>query len=445
MHFPSISNLCPLLNSSNKFPLALDIARWASLSIQEKVEFYCKHACHELHLFLHAHDTNFFNAHVVPVISNRLDLDFMDLFLTGRDISHFATVERCSSLNVCEKIILARAIGGRTGEAIALDVARRCSALDIRKLEWADNVRLNAAMSLGVFSRGLECKSSSDDDYELSRDDDAKLGKEHKKLRELGANFEEENFFFGSAGAAPMRQSVVAPVLYPSAGKVRHIAEQRWKKIPQLSVFFREVALHTAKCISCGTDAPFLTPYVSTAGDCALVALAFISLPLSTTSSVVKLQRRTSSSGISSVFLNVSGLCLRYFKDTVEIAPPPESRQLIVGQHILESVYDPGRGLKNVTVGDQGCIIGRPYTLRTIVTNVTDKSIHASVLTQIPSSSMPLYGCVHTNVKSLKVPAFSVEVIDDWFFFPTECSATVYPAQVASAAGNCIGCAVPIG
>ncbi len=89
-------------------------------------------------------------------------------------------------------------------------------------------------------------------------------------------------------------------------------------------------------------------------------------------------------------------------------------------------------------------MIGRPYALRTIVTNVTENSIHVSVLTQLPSSSMPLYGCIHTNVKRLKVPAFRVEVIDDWFFFPTACSATVYPAQVASAAGNCIGCAVPM-
>ncbi len=323
------------------FPLALDIARWTSLTIQEKVEFCSKHACHELHLFLHAHDTNFFNAHVVPVISNRLELDFIDLFLTGRDISNFATVERCSFLNVCEKIILARAIGGRTGEAIALDVARRCSTLDVRKQEWTDNVRLNAAMSLGVFSRGLECESSSDDDHESSRDDDAKSGKERKKLRALCADLEDGEFLFGAAspsyGPAPMCHSVVAPVLYQSAGKVKHIAEQRWKQIPQLSVFFREVALHTAKCISCGSDAPFLTPYVSTAGDCALVALAFVSLPLTTTSAaVVKLQRRTNSSGISSLFLNVSGVCLRYFKDTVEIAPPPESRQLIVGQHIQE-------------------------------------------------------------------------------------------------------------
>jgi len=57
---------------------------------------------------------------------------------------------------------------------------------------------------------------------------------------------------------------------------------------------------------------------------------------------------------------------------------------------------------------------------------------------------MPLYGTLHTNVKKLKVPSFSVKVVDNWFFFPLPGSASVYPAQVASTAGECIGCAVPM-
>ncbi len=436
--FFSIEDLCPLLNAGNVFPLAVDIARWSALKIEEKIDFYSKHACHELHLFLHAHDPSFFTTQIAPVISNRLDHDFIDLFLLGRDISDFACVARCSSLNVCEKIILARAIGGRTGAAVAFDVVRRCSALDVSKHEWKDDVRLNAAMSFGVFSRGLtdEIEESTDEGFSM---DSVQAEKSVMKKRSAPAE--------RSAGfhPPPPPPSHSAPFMYQAAGIVKQIAEQRWKNIPKLSVFFRELALHTASCISSGSNSPFVSPFVSTASDCALVALSFISLPLSTRAAdVVRLQRRTTSSGISSLFLLASGACLRYFKDTVEISPPPETRAVIVGQHVLESVFDPAVGWKQVTVVEQGCLVGLPYTLRTIVTNTSEQDIVVNVLTQIPSSSMPLYGTLHTNVKSLSVSAFSVRVVDNWFFFPVACDATVYPAQVASTTGNCVGCAVPM-
>jgi hypothetical protein len=233
--------------------------------------------------------------------------------------------------------------------------------------------------------------------------------------------------------------------MYQSAGKVKQITEQRWKDIPQPSVFFKQLAMHTASSISSGgSNAPFVSPFVSTASSCALVALSFISLPLSNSAgSVVKLQRRTQD-GISSLYLAASGVCLRYFKDTVAIQPPPATRVVIVGQHILESVFDPAQGWKMVTVGEQGCLVGRAYALRTIVTNVSDKDLAVNVLTQIPSSSMPLYGTLHTNVKKLKVPSFSVKVVDNWFFSPLPGSLSVYPAQVASTSGDCIGCASPM-
>ena len=405
------------MNASNMFPLAIDIARWSSLKIEEKVDFHSKNACHELHLFLHAHDHSFFTAHVAPVISNRLDHDFVDLFLLGWDISEFASVARCSSLNVCEKIILARAIGGRIGAAIALDVVRRCSALDVPKHEWKDDVRLNAAMSFGVFSRGLpeEIEESSDDVINVVSMDSVQAQTKMMKKRSPAPVARSTAPPPPPPAASPSNS---APVMYQAAGKVKQIAEQRWKKIPQLSAFFRELALHTASSISSGSSSPFVSPFVSTASNCALVALSFISLPLSTrAAAAVSLQRRTSSSGISSLFLLASGVCIRYFKDTVEIAPPPETRVVIVGQHILESLFDPAVGWKQVTVGEQGCLVGLPYTLRTIVTNVSDKDIVVNVLTQIPSSSMPLYGTLHTNVKSLTVSAFSVRVVDIWFFF----------------------------
>lgn len=414
------------------------------------MSFYIKEASHEFHLFLHAHDPLFFSAHVAPAISNRLILDFIDVYLTGGDISEFASLERCSSLNVCEKILLARAIGGRVGSAIALDVVRRCSALDVPVQDWKDSVILNAAMSFGVFSRGVAEQTEESGVADSSTANAPVFQKELKEMSKKMASAPAGGGGGGGGGGGPSAACApppsthqAAPIMYQAAGKVKQIAEQRWMQVPQPSCFFKVLALHTASCISTGTSAPFVSPFISTAGRCALVALSFISLPLTAAIPAARLQRRTNH-GISSNFLVSSAICLRYFKDTVAIAPPPDTRTVIVGQHILESVFDPASGWKKVTISDQACLVGIAYALRTIVTNVSDKNISVNVLTQIPSSSMPLYGTLHTNVKKLKVPSFSVKVVDDWFFFPLSGQATVYPAQVASLSGDCIGCAVPM-
>ncbi len=445
----SIEDLCPLLNASSAFPLATDIARWSTFTPEEKMSFYSNEACHELHLFLHAHDPSFFAAHVAPIIANRLDPDFVDLFLMGCDISGYATVSRCERLNVCEKIILARAVGGGTGVAIALDVVRRCSALDVPKEDWKDSLRLNAAMSFGVFSRGVA------EPAESSSGDDGTVEGEFKEAggggRAVAFDEEESNdaAFARSRSVAKKRVSApsplpkaAAPVMYQSVGKVKQIAEQRWKSVPKPSIFFRDLALHTVSCISSGTRPPFVSPFISVACSCALVALSFVSLPLSA-AAVAKLQRRTQS-GTSSLFLLSSGFSLRYFKDTVAIAPPPDTRTVIVGQHIVAAVFDPSTGWKTVTIGEQGCIIGRPYALRTIVTNVSESDVTVDVLTQIPSSAMPLSGTLHTNVRKLAINGFSVQFIDNWFFFPLAGSVSIYPAHVTSLSGECIGCASPM-
>jgi hypothetical protein len=414
------------------------------------MSFYIKEASHEFHLFLHAHDPLFFSAHVAPAISNRLILDFIDVYLTGGDISEFASLERCSSLNVCEKILLARAIGGRVGSAIALDVVRRCSALDVPVQDWKDSVILNAAMSFGVFSRGVAEQTEESGVADSSTANAPVFQKELKEMSKKMACAPAGGGGGGGGGGGPSAACApppsthqAAPIMYQAAGKVKQIAEQRWIQVPQPSCFFKVLALHTASCISTGTSAPFVSPFISTAGRCALVALSFISLPLTAAIPAARLQRRTNH-GISSNFLVSSAICLRYFKDTVAIAPPPDTRTVIVGQHILESVFDPASGWKKVTISDQACLVGIAYALRTIVTNVSDKNISVNVLTQIPSSSMPLYGTLHTNVKKLNVPSFSVKIVDDWFFFPLPGQAAVYPAQVASLSGDCIGCAVPM-
>jgi hypothetical protein len=433
----SIEDLCPLLNASNTFPLATDIAHWSTFSVDEKKSFYHKQACHELHLFLRRHDPSFFTSHVVPIISNRLDYDFLDLVLLGRDVSDFATVSRCESLNVCEKILLAGAVGGRRGAAIALDVVRRCSALDVPKEEWNDSRRMNAAMSFGVFARGV-AQRTDEIDGTSSRMGAGGGGGSNTAQSSLAAPQ------MMQASAPPQPPQANTPVMYQSVGKVMQIAEQRWKNIPQPNLFFRDLALHTASCISSGTQTSFVSPYVSVASSCALVALSFVSLPLSISAAAApKLQRRTLN-GHSSLVLLSPGVSLRYFKDTVAIAPPSDARSVIVGQHIVGSFFEPAFGWKVETVGEQGCLVGRPYALRTIVTNVSDRDIAVDVLTQIPSSAMPMPGSLHTNAQKLDIGSFSVQFIDNWFFFPLPGSSSVYPAQVTSLSGHCIGCAVPL-
>ncbi|MCX6874525.1 MAG: hypothetical protein NTW21_12080 [Verrucomicrobia bacterium] len=86
------------------------LTMWPDLTENQKLDLLAKHACHELHLFLARKDQAFFDKHVKPLLAAKLEPQFIDDLLLGRDLSTYLRPYAWQRLNAAEKALLAQAV-----------------------------------------------------------------------------------------------------------------------------------------------------------------------------------------------------------------------------------------------------------------------------------------------------------------------------------------------
>ncbi|MFC4990763.1 hypothetical protein [Rubritalea tangerina] len=84
------------------------LLQWPTLNQQERLQLVSKIHSHECHLFIHQHDNDWFNTHIKPTLVNKRRKDFIDHYLLGHDLSHYAKPRYFHNLNTIEKAILAQ-------------------------------------------------------------------------------------------------------------------------------------------------------------------------------------------------------------------------------------------------------------------------------------------------------------------------------------------------
>ena len=83
------------------------LVRWDELDTKERMAAYTRLASHETHLFLWAHDREFFDQTIRPYLANKKEKQFVDRWLLGEDLSDYDAVWRYGRLNAAEKALLA--------------------------------------------------------------------------------------------------------------------------------------------------------------------------------------------------------------------------------------------------------------------------------------------------------------------------------------------------
>ncbi|HEX6812614.1 MAG TPA: hypothetical protein VF384_13390, partial [Planctomycetota bacterium] len=125
------------------------VLEWPKLTPKQKQELYSKHACHELHFFLHAKDPEFFAAVVKPFLVNKLDKTFLDHWLLGDDLRAFLEPWSFAQLNLIEKILLAKRLSGEHKQSVARSLRE---ALELRPV---DRERIEQLFDLALKSKEL--------------------------------------------------------------------------------------------------------------------------------------------------------------------------------------------------------------------------------------------------------------------------------------------------
>ena len=86
------------------------LTEWPDLTEERKLDLLAKHACHELHLFLARKDKPFFDKHIKPLLAAKLEPQFIDDLLLGRDLKSYLRPYAWQRLNAAEKALLAQAV-----------------------------------------------------------------------------------------------------------------------------------------------------------------------------------------------------------------------------------------------------------------------------------------------------------------------------------------------
>lgn len=145
---------------------------WSKLSENEKMQLYNKFNCSEVNVFIYFRDRPFFDAFLAPYLESKIEKSFLDVWLTGGDVSRFLQPMFFQRLNAFERALLASRISQEDGAAIELGMQNEATQNPLSRYAFASI--FNNAMNLKSLNapplRPSNEESSSFDEIQTMRD-----------------------------------------------------------------------------------------------------------------------------------------------------------------------------------------------------------------------------------------------------------------------------------
>jgi len=423
------------------------VLRWPELSEAEKRELYSKHACHELHVFLHEKDPAFFDQVVRPYLANKADKTFLDQWLLDEDLTGYLAPWAFGRLNTVERILLTRRLPSELesgvrhvreawellppdperalmlfrqallGRGIRSDsgLADKLGEIEAKKVAANERERqLEGAEVPGAAAPGRAGEAPAEE---------RAAGKDMLELGYAAAD-EEDAMQRDQARRAEVRRLYRAPD--PTRKYVesnywhRRIHEQVAELIP-VNAFWRDFA-------ESGGGAPFVSPHFAQAsGSFAemMLALAFLDLPFAGAEHELEVVGDTLS-------LRAKSPLLLAVERIAEAPLAEDGATLLVSQDYFdlgERYRFEGNEQREVFVEDE-LVIGRGYGCKVVLTNPTASTRNLELLLQIPSGAIALDHGFRTRGQSVRLEPYGTTTVEYAFYFPAPGEFSVYPAHV---------------
>ncbi|HUQ04643.1 MAG TPA: hypothetical protein VM261_19215 [Kofleriaceae bacterium] len=426
------------------------LPRWATLSREEKLAHYSKHACHELALFIYFKDRPLFEEALRPYLASKLHKTFVDHWLLDEDLSPYLVSWRFARLNALERALLARRMPA-VRDAIARSLA---DAVDLMPPDPEGDDRLVAAFLAGgqlsgdaIDVVGAAPMSEVAEDEEVA--DHAPKAKRAMRpqapppppapaampmMAQAVAVAGPSGYGGGDFDATRLRADLAAresaAPLYRGADKTQEWAEHNWwhtrvaeagAELVPVAKLWRDLAAHA------GGAGPFLSPHVAgvaTGFASCVGALAVIDLPFAAASHaiVAKGAGATVTAG-SHALAAVAALD--------DIAGPP-LQQVLVGQSYFRAddrwEWDGAEQREKYVTGE--LLVAVVYQCQVVVTNPTSRLQRLAVLLQIPAGAMAVGGGVATRTHRVELSPYATSSIEYAFYFPAAGVFAHYGAQI---------------
>jgi len=371
---------------SDEFGFLLD---WPKLDDVGKRAAYSAHACHELHFFLWHEDRAFFDAVVRPAIGCKRVKTFVDHWLLGDDVQRFVEPLAYERLNVVERAMLGRRLGGAVADAIARDLqeAIRARPKDANETDR----RFECALSVGA----LDTPAAPPDNTPRLKDED------------------------------------IPPSRFVPLGETRRYIEHDWwrRRADQSGPMEVVANRFWIDWITAPADRPFVPASVLEVGDTLLeriMALAVLDLPFESASHEIR------GDGEARTLRSASPLCL--VQRTLAPGERPAAVDpLVLGQNFVRLddrfvVVDGERRDRRIS-GE--FVVGVPYACQVVLTNPTANQRAVRLLLQIPAGAIPIRKGFQTSSRIVTAAPWSTTSFEYAFYFPAPGDFVHWPVHAS--------------
>ncbi|MBL8748106.1 MAG: hypothetical protein JNK78_03030, partial [Planctomycetes bacterium] len=430
------------------------LLRWPTFDAAKKRELYGKFACHELNFFLHHKDAEFFATVVKPLLASKLQKTFLDHWLLGDDLREWLEPWSFAQLNLIERVLLARRLGGDERRAIATTV-REGVELRPHSVEVLDRL-FDAALHSGDLAGASLVMTGSDDFFlghrakagvdagDLNGFGQAEAGRPPAPPRDGKARDAEKDDSTKKESAFDSNQWNSAVGLGDDAAR-RGRAKQLYRAVKPTHLLVEHAYWHrrleqmTPDVVSANrfwldyATAPAGQPFASSAILEAsnsflemLMALAVLDLPFEAGKHEVKADgdRRT---------LRAATPLLLVRKETTKTDAVADGAPLLLGENFfrLDDRFRFVDGERRDAFVTDEFLVDVAYGCQVVVTNPTSSKRTTELLLQIPAGAIPVQKGFWTRGVPIELQPYATATVEYAFYFPAAGDFAHYPVHAA--------------
>ncbi len=423
-----------------------ELVFWHKADNDVKLSAYSRLASHELHLFLWAHDREFFDSVVKDYLANKKEKQFVDHWLLGDDLTPYTKLWQYNQLNAAERALLAmrmptmrqsirreltemvanqdenyQAIREQIEQALVADGLASSELFDLDD----DAVALGIEVDSKINPLSIESKAMWGARPERRLSERESLGRSMKRSKKksdkVGAILGGRAAGGGFAGKAyGFYQELDATKQWAEGhwDRVRVVGGPKVASLINVNPFWQHIAQSEAESIQPSTH--LLRPVDSRHS--VLVALAMCGLPLEAGKIGLPTEKDQPYAPEHAVAVVTKRL--------KNLQSPDQESNLLVGQQF--SLLSERKRKRKTSSEPIEFLTDTAYQGQTVVSNPTNQRQIVDVFWQIPAGSLPLGGSQVTDSRTVTLEPFAVEAIEYEFYFPSVGQFEHYPATVAS-------------
>ena len=429
------------------------ILRFNTFALNEKLSYLSKYFSHEFNLFMYFHYNDFFNEYILPLLKFKIEKTFIDYFLMNDidNILTYTSVDKLHKLNIIEKCLLIysiRNVNYNLANSLALNIRIKAednqlsqnelqvlfmTALNIQKKEYEEQLsdtQMHMDMDkqtqnlkrilYGAYQR--EQEEECDDDCDMKMEMDGCLCDEQ----------EGSELYMNDNKAAEVNNVQKAILSAQNIKKAKECKETQYYMkyndnyaIESENMFYVDLVYYwlnnSNKNLQLRNE-NFLSKHIVLKPNSFrefMFIMSVLDLPLC--SNIMHINFIKQDNLIMNIEATSNCILLTKELSSIQQGTSIYHNKIIINQQITD----------DTNIKNNNYLTNTAYTIKTIITNISNKTINCELLMQIPEGSLPLCNSNYTQIQQITIHRFQSLSYTQTFYFPLIGTYTQYPSSAS--------------